>query len=92
MKPYRSRKYLAWVRSQDCARCMAPADDSHHLCHVGNMGGMGTKAMDLFVMPLCRGCHTEMHNNPDLWPYQWEWVVKTIEKATKEGVLWVDCP
>ncbi|HGY9146971.1 TPA: DUF968 domain-containing protein, partial [Escherichia coli] len=36
------------------------ADDPHHLIGHGQ-GGMGTKAHDLFVLPLCRKHHDELH-------------------------------
>jgi len=86
-KTFRSRKYLAWVRSLDCCRCQAPADHAHHLIGVGNMGGMGTKAPDDACMPVCAGCHREIHETPDLWPHQWEWLSRTLLKARQEGVL-----
>ncbi len=35
-----------------------PADDPHHLIGHGQ-GGMGTKAHDLFVLPLCRKHHDD---------------------------------
>lgn len=31
------------------------------------MGGMGTKAHDLFTIPLCRQHHDELHRDPKLW-------------------------
>jgi len=71
VKQFRSKKYLVWVKSLPCSICGAPADDAHHLIGVGNMGGMGTKASDVLVMPLCRGCHTELHREPDLHLLQW---------------------
>lgn len=83
-KPYRDKKYTDWVKSLDCDLCGAPADDPHHIIGV-NEGGTGTKACDLLTLPLCRACHTRMHNEPDLWQYQWSGVSKTLQKAIKEG-------
>lgn len=40
--------------------CGNQADDPHHIIGHG-LGGMGTKADDLFVIPLCRKCHSELH-------------------------------
>lgn len=40
--------------------CGNQADDPHHIIGHG-LGGMGTKADDLFVIPLCRGCHNKLH-------------------------------
>ena len=85
---YRSKSYLKWVRSQDCALCGAPGpSDAHHLIGIGGMGGMGTKAPDSAVMPLCRGCHSRIHRMPELWPKQWEYIARTLIKAIEEGVI-----
>lgn len=64
LRPKRRRwenhSYTRWVKTQPCEGCRRPADDPHHI--IGNgMGGMGTKAHDLFVIPLCRECHDELH-------------------------------
>lgn len=45
-------------RSSACA--VNPANDPHHLIGHGQ-GGMGTKAHDLFVIPLCRAHHDALH-------------------------------
>ncbi|WP_423828533.1 DUF968 domain-containing protein, partial [Staphylococcus aureus] len=55
-------KYTRWVKTQPCACCGMPADDPHHLIGHGQ-GGMGTKAHDLFVLPLCRKHHDELHTD-----------------------------
>ncbi|EJV3694114.1 DUF968 domain-containing protein [Escherichia coli] len=55
-------KYTRWVKTQPCACCGMPADDPHHLIGHGQ-GGMGTKAHDLFVLPLCRKHHNELHTD-----------------------------
>ncbi|HAX7576835.1 TPA: DUF968 domain-containing protein, partial [Escherichia coli] len=64
LRPKRRRwvneKYTRWVKTQPCACCGKPADDAHHLIGHGQ-GGMGTKAHDLFVLPLCRKHHDELH-------------------------------
>lgn len=86
-KSWRSKKYLKWVKSLPCCNCGAQADDPHHLIGVGHMGGMGTKAPDSMVMPVCRHCHTAIHNTPDMWPNQWEWICRTLNQALQEGVL-----
>jgi len=67
LRPKRRRwendKYTRWVKSQKCSCCNNPADDPHHLIGHGQ-GGMGTKAHDLFVIPLCRAHHDELHADP----------------------------
>jgi len=90
MKAWRSKKYLTWVKSLPCVNCYAPADDAHHLVGLGGMGGMGTKAPDSMVMPLCRGCHGLVHNEPDMWHDQWEWIARTLKRAIDEGVLKIE--
>ncbi|HCK0937724.1 TPA: DUF968 domain-containing protein [Escherichia coli] len=52
--------YTRWVKTQKCMTCGNQADDPHHIIGHG-LGGMGTKADDLFVIPLCRKCHSELH-------------------------------
>ena len=84
-KPVRSREYLDHVKGLDCCNCGAPADDPHHIVGVGE-GGMGTKACDLLTMPLCRGCHTQMHDSSELKGYQWQWVAKTLQATLKKAL------
>lgn len=60
---WENKKYTRWVKAQPCACCQNPADDPHHLIGYG-MGGMSTKAHDLFVIPLCRAHHDELHADP----------------------------
>ncbi|QMA63541.1 DUF968 domain-containing protein [Escherichia coli] len=61
-KPQREEMpvYTRWVKTQKCMTCGNQADDPHHIIGHG-LGGVGTKADDLFVIPLCRKCHNELH-------------------------------
>jgi len=59
-KRWENETYTRWVKSQACACCGKQADDPHHIIGHGQ-GGMGTKAHDLFVIPLCRMHHDELH-------------------------------
>lgn len=88
-KRWKSRKYLDWVKRQECIHpmCSAPADDPHHLIGVGGRGGMGLTAPDMYTMPLCRRHHDEIHDTPSMWPEQWQWICRTLERAINEGVL-----
>ncbi|WP_137506127.1 DUF968 domain-containing protein, partial [Escherichia coli] len=52
--------YTRWVKTQKCMTCGNQADDPHHIIGHG-LGGMGKKADDLVVIPLCRKCHNELH-------------------------------
>ena len=58
--------YLKWVKSQPCCVCNSVAHDAHHLIGYGQ-GGMGTKAHDLFTIPLCRIHHDELHKDKTEW-------------------------
>ncbi len=71
-KRWQSSKYLEFVRQQPCVCCgLVPAvdgaNDAHHVIGRG-FGGMGTKAPDWAVLPLCRPCHTSLHDSgADTW-------------------------
>lgn len=68
-KPFRSKKFLAHVRSLDCCECEWPADlgciEAHHI----KTGGTSTKCGDDLTVPLCsinaRGCHPQADKSPD---------------------------
>ncbi|MFU0874133.1 DUF968 domain-containing protein [Kluyvera sichuanensis] len=47
----------------------AAGGDPHHLIGHG-FGGTGTKEGDFHVMPLCRICHRELHDNVTVWERQ----------------------
>ncbi|HHR6399555.1 TPA: DUF968 domain-containing protein [Providencia alcalifaciens] len=66
LQRWESVKYLQWVKSQPCCVCGATADDAHHIIGYGQ-GGIGTKAHDLFTIPLCRVDHSELHKDPKQW-------------------------
>jgi len=83
-------KYLAWVKTQPCECCGRPSDDPHHLIGWGQ-GGMGTKAHDSLVIPLCRQHHTELHNDPVKFERkhgtQPEMIIRVLDRAFALGVL-----
>ena len=94
LRPKRRRwvneKYTRWVKTQPCACCGKPADDPHHLIGHGQ-GGMGTKAHDLFVLPLCRKHHDELHADTvvfeEKYGSQLELIFRFIDRALTIGVL-----
>lgn len=97
-KPWRSAKYLKWVRTQPCCMCdelpNSPGEriEAHHLIGVGGWNGMGTKAPDWATMPLCKSdftnvCHDEMNQSSKHWDEQWEMIARTLGKAIDEGIL-----
>jgi hypothetical protein len=63
MKPYRSGKYLAWIRRQPCARCGRPAGEHGVHAHHEPLGEnfVAGKAPDTHAMPLCAECHNQRH-------------------------------
>jgi len=85
---FRSRKYLDFVKSLDCCNCGAPADEAHHIIGIGGHSGMGMKPSDSLTMPVCRGCHTTIHNSPDMWERQYEWIALTLDKAIRSCKGW----
>ncbi|HCJ7357173.1 DUF968 domain-containing protein [Citrobacter freundii] len=94
LKPKRRRwvneKYTRWVKAQPCACCNKQADDPHHLIGHGQ-GGMGTKAHDLFVIPLCREHHYELHADPVAFEAKYGdqlvLVFRVLDRALAIGVL-----
>ena len=88
-KPWRSPKYLAWIREQECSNCINPngKTQAHHLIGVGNLGGMGTKAPDWAAMPMCVRCHGEIHYDPDMWDEQWEMIARTLGRAIDDEAI-----
>jgi hypothetical protein len=94
LRPKRRRwvyeKYTQWVKRQPCEGCGGTAEDPHHI--IGNgLGGTGTKAHDLFAIPLCRRCHDDLHENTQAWEEkhgtQEYLVLKTQDRALGMGVI-----
>jgi cytochrome c553 len=57
-KTPRDKPYLAWLRKQPCAFCMAPppSEVSHH-----GLRGISIKPSDHEALPACKRCHTRHH-------------------------------
>ncbi|EBB7190386.1 DUF968 domain-containing protein [Salmonella enterica] len=94
LRPKRRRwineTYTRWVKTQLCECCRRPADDPHHIVGHG-MGGTATKAHDLFVIPLCRECHDELHADVPAFEQkhgtQLELLLRFMDRALAIGVL-----
>jgi len=94
LRPKRRRwtneKYTRWVKQQPCACCNQQADDPHHITGLG-LGGMATKAHDLFVIPLCRAHHDELHADTAAFENKYgtqpELLLKTLDRALAISVL-----
>lgn len=97
LRPKRRRweneKYTRWVKTQPCMCCGKQADDPHHVIGYG-LGGMATKAHDIFVIPLCRAHHDELHADvttfEDKHGSQLELVARFLDHAFAVGVLGTD--
>ena len=66
LKRWECEKYTQWVKTQPCVCCGKQADDPHHIIGYGQ-GKMGSKAHDIFTLPLCRFHHNELHANVEEW-------------------------
>lgn len=85
-----NEKYTRWVKQQTCVCCNQQADDPHHITGMG-LSGMGTKAHDLFVIPLCRRHHDELHADTTAFEKKYgtqaELLLKTLNRSLAIGVL-----
>ncbi|WP_182036496.1 DUF968 domain-containing protein [Vibrio diabolicus] len=94
-KPIRweSEKYLSFVRKLPCRVCGKTAGIAHHLIGHGE-GKMGSKASDLFTIPLCNEHHQELHRDVHSWEClhgDQLWHVKEIiKKALIVGAVCID--
>lgn len=94
LRPKRKRwvneQYTRWVKQQKCVCCGQQADDPHHIIGHG-LGGMGTKAHDLFVIPLCRKHHDELHADmrqfEEKYGSQVELLFRFLDTAIAVGVI-----
>lgn len=94
LRPKRRRwvndKYTRWVKTEPCLCCGRQADDPHHLIGYG-LGGMATKAHDLFVIPLCRAHHDELHADVRAFEEQYgtqpELLLRVLDRALAIGVI-----
>lgn len=66
LKRWECEKYTQWVKMQPCVCCGKQADDPHHIIGYGQ-GKMGSKAHDIFTLPLCRFHHNELHADVEEW-------------------------
>lgn len=87
---YENTQYTQWVKRQPCCACGNGSDDPHHITGNG-FGGMATKAHDLFVIPLCRGCHDSLHKDVAAWEAehgtQEHLLLTTLDRALAMGVI-----
>ena len=77
-KPWRSKKYLDYIREQTCLICGENQTEAHHT-KIFNHGGKSRKPSDYWCIPLCMEHHNEIHNKG----------VKTFYKSY-EVDIWID--
>lgn len=91
-KRWECKKYLAWIKTLPCRHNMQNGVDPHHIINV-LPSGTGTKVHDLFVMPLNREAHNNLHHygkrvfEAGTRMNQAEEVLKTINQAINEGLI-----
>jgi len=90
-KPFRSKKYLAWIRNQSCVVTGRTENIvAHHITNTGRRG-MGTKTDDSNCIPLEAMTHQMLHANPKKWEGEFgeqkEYLKIIKARAIKEGVL-----
>jgi len=72
----------------DCVLCNAPADDPHHIRSQRFGSGVGIKPDDIYVVPVCRGCHGIIEANPESYKEdQILWLAETLVFAVKDGYV-----
>lgn len=96
-KPFRSQRYMRWVRTLPCSTCGTDQGvQAHHIIGHGH-GGKAIKAPDHLTMPLCAVCHTELHHYghkrfDNRWstinePGQVYFVRQTLQRARTDSQL-----
>jgi len=61
----RSKEYLEFIRHRVCSFCGSHGVEPHHSVRsmrgISN-GGLARKGSDLLTVPVCRPCHSSIHN------------------------------
>lgn len=87
---YKDRQHLEFIRSLPCCVCMEDRSDMHRAAHHalrGPIRGMGRKAGDNWVIPMCSKCHSALHNDGDETCYLASYGVNVVELSKQ---LWRD--
>lgn len=61
--PHRDEDYLKFLRSRPCSFCANPAEPHHGIRSLAGLSpaGMAQKGSDYVAIPVCRSCHTKIH-------------------------------
>ena len=60
-KPWRNRKYVAFVATKPCLWCGRQSWSPHHDREIGPCG-LNRRPSDAYVLPICLECHDHIHN------------------------------
>lgn len=87
----RDGEYLDWLRTLPCAACGRQPAEAHHLKGDPEMArcGVSLRASDFLAMPLCRACHSDLHDHFDDMrkTRQRTWLLRTLIKALETGIM-----
>ena len=94
-KRYRSKGYTDWVgKNLMCCECGIKDETivGHHIRGAEAGIGMGMKADDFMVMPLCYACHTHIHTGTDeradvMRLFQKRSILETLQVAFRNGIM-----
>ena len=96
-KRYKCKGYTNWTGKElICCSCGIRDDTivGHHLrgAEMGLGAGVGQKADDFLVMPLCFRCHNDMHLDTDrkgvgMRQTQARWILETLQVAFRNGIM-----
>ena len=96
-KRWSCKSYTNWVgKNLACAECGIKDDTivAHHLrgAETGLAGGMGIKADDFLVEPLCYVCHNHLHVGNDdradvMRQSQARKILETLQLAFRSGII-----
>ena len=85
----RTEDYQRLVRQLPCCVCDHPPPSDPHHAHGVGYRGTGTKSPDIWVIPLCRGHHDELHADRVAWEEahgsQFEFVALTFAQLWASG-------
>jgi hypothetical protein len=86
---FRSESWRRAVSELPCSMCLREGpSQAAHANHIGK--GMGMKAPDCFVMPLCPDCHREFDqghrfSREEKREMAERWVLLTIQRLAEDG-------
>jgi len=87
----RTEEYMRRIRKLPCCVCNAPAPSDPHHPHGVGYRGTGSKAPDVWCIPLCRAHHDELHHDRVAWEDkygdQFEFVAVTYAQMWASGMV-----